>query len=163
MVDMELHEIQALLESAIVGRLGMIDTRGRPYTSPLRFVWTGQHLFVRLGHDGRKGEALEKCKYICFETDDCRNDFSHYASVVVEGTISDVTDEEEKRAGLVAFNAKYTRLCGLPNPGDHPVTNGVALRKILVERMTGRKREPDQVETTTRRRMTRGISPASTR
>jgi uncharacterized protein len=142
LIDMPPSEIQHLLENSRIGRLGMVDAGGRPYTIPLRFVWTAAALYVRLAHEGRKGDALDHDNRVCFETDTCAPDFSYYASVVLEGTLIDATDDDEKRAALVAYNDKYSRLCGLPNPGPNPTTKGVAIRKLLIESTTGRKNEP---------------------
>jgi nitroimidazol reductase NimA-like FMN-containing flavoprotein (pyridoxamine 5'-phosphate oxidase superfamily) len=142
MIDMTKAESLALLEVGRVGHLGMVGPDERPYTIPLRYVWHEGAVYVRLSYDGRKQDAISYLPKVCFEADEYRRDFSYYASVIVEGTIADVNDDEEKRNALVAFNDKYKRLSGLPSPGPHPVTHGVALRKIVVEQLAGRKSEP---------------------
>jgi nitroimidazol reductase NimA-like FMN-containing flavoprotein (pyridoxamine 5'-phosphate oxidase superfamily) len=143
MIDMPQVETLALLDAARVGRLAFVDADGRPYVIPLRYVWHKGALFVRIAYAGRKQEAIEHSRRVCFETDECRDDFSHYGSVVAEGTLIDVINDEEKRSALVAMNLKYERLAGLPHPGPNPVIEGVALRKIVVDKLSGRKREPD--------------------
>jgi len=143
MIDMLKSESEKLLHNARVGRLSMVDPDGRPYVIPLRFLWTDKTVYVRLAPCGRKQDAIERSNHVCFETDEVRPDFSEYASVVIEGRIEDVSDEEEKKRALVAMNDKYARLCQLPTPGPNPVTKGVAIRKIVIEKLSGRKREPD--------------------
>lgn len=143
MIDMPTSETFALLDASRVGRLAFVDAGGRPYAIPLRYVWHNGAIYVRLAFAGRKQEAIEQCRRVCFETDECADDFSHYASVLAEGTLVDVLNDEEKRGALVAMNLKYERLAGLPHPGPNPVIHGVALRKIVVDKVTGRKREPD--------------------
>jgi nitroimidazol reductase NimA-like FMN-containing flavoprotein (pyridoxamine 5'-phosphate oxidase superfamily) len=143
MIDMPHAETLALLDTGRVGRLAFVGPEGRPYTIPLRFVYFNKAIYVRLAYAGRKQEAIENTRRVCFETDECRDDFSHYASVIAEGTLIDVINDEEKRDALVAMNLKYERLAGLPHPGAHPVIHGVALRKVVVDSLTGRKREPD--------------------
>jgi nitroimidazol reductase NimA-like FMN-containing flavoprotein (pyridoxamine 5'-phosphate oxidase superfamily) len=145
MIDMTREEALALLENSRVGRLAMVGADGRPYAIPLRYVWHNGVIYVRLAFDGRKQDALEHARRVCFETDQCEADFSYYASVLAEGNLIDVIGEKEKREALVAMNAKYERLAGLPTPGPNPVVQGVAMRKIVVEKLSGRKREPDVV------------------
>lgn len=143
MLDMSRDECLSLLADARVGHIALVAPDGKPYAIPVRFVWHNQTVFLRLAYDGRKQDAIEHCRLACFETDVCRDDFSQYASVVIDGTLEDVTDESEKLEALVAFNDKYHRLAGLPTPGPNPVTKGVAIRKVIVNSLTGRKREPD--------------------
>jgi nitroimidazol reductase NimA-like FMN-containing flavoprotein (pyridoxamine 5'-phosphate oxidase superfamily) len=142
MIEMSQSEMLELLNCGLIGRLSMIDATGRPYLIPVRYVWHDGALFVRLAYDGRKQEALERDPHVCFETDVVRADFSAYQSVLVEGTIHDMPVESEKLAALVAYNDKYHRLSGLPTPGPNPVTRGVALRKIEVAAVSGRKNDP---------------------
>jgi uncharacterized protein len=148
MIEMPLRESVDLLETSLVGRLSMIGPDGRPYVIPLRFVWHEGAVYVRLAYAGRKQEAIECNRNVCFETDELRGDFSHYASVIIEGTVEDIENEMEKKAALVALNEKYARLCGVPSPGPDPVTQGVAMRKIAATSLTGRKREPDVIRQT---------------
>ena len=143
MIDMTAQEIALLLQNARVGRLGMAAPDGRPYTIPLRFVWLNGCLYVRLAHYGRKADILEANNRVCFESDAFTDDFSQYASVLAEGTVVDVTDPVEKEEALFRYHEKYSRLCGIGLP-PRPVTiSGVALRKLIVQSLTGRKREPD--------------------
>jgi nitroimidazol reductase NimA-like FMN-containing flavoprotein (pyridoxamine 5'-phosphate oxidase superfamily) len=151
MIDMPVAESHALLASRRVGRLAMVGSDGQPYAIPLRYVWHNGAVYVRLAFDGRKQDALEHNRRVCFETDECLDDFSHFASVLVEGTLADVTDDDEKRDALVALNSKYERLAGLPSPGPNPIVRGVAMRKIVVSRLSGRKREPERAPTPPRR------------
>jgi nitroimidazol reductase NimA-like FMN-containing flavoprotein (pyridoxamine 5'-phosphate oxidase superfamily) len=142
MIDMSNSETLTLLENGRVGRIALVGPGNRPYAIPLRYVWHNKAIYVRLAFAGRKQEAIEYTRRVCFETDECRDDFSHYASVLAEGTLIDVINDDEKRDALVAMNLKYERLAGLPHPGPDPVIHGVALRKIVVDRLTGRKIEP---------------------
>jgi len=142
MLDMPITECHELLGRALVGRLGLVSPNGRPYTIPLRYVWHDGAVYVRIAYDGRKQEAIEFGRRVCFETDEVEHDFSHYASVVIEGVLLDILEDAEKRVALVAMNDKYARLSGLPTPGPNPMTRGVAIRKINVETLTGRKSEP---------------------
>jgi len=143
MIDMSPCETLSLLHNSRVGRIAFVDASKRPYTIPLRFVYHNDTIYVRLAFDGRKQDALEHSRRVCFEADECSDDFSHYASIIAEGTLFDVSNDEEKRDALLAMNLKYERLANLPHPGPNPVIQGVALRKIVIEKISGRKREPD--------------------
>ncbi len=145
MLDMSRVECQELLDRSLVGRLGLVGRDGRPYTIPARYVWHEGAVYLRIAYDGRKQEAIEFARRVCFETDTVEQDFSHYASVLIEGTLLDIHDDVEKREALVAFNDKYSRLSGLPTPGPNPVVRGVAIRKIIVETLSGRKSEPEVI------------------
>ena len=145
MLDMTREESVALLTDARVGRLSMVGSDGRPYLIPVRFLWRDGTVYMRLAHYGRKAEALEKNPHVCFEADAYSQDFSDYASVLVEGAVVDVTDPAEKEEALFRFHEKYGRLCGTGVP-PRPVTiSGVALRKLVPVSLSGRKKEPDEV------------------
>src|SRR5262245_29036002 len=96
MVDMSIVEVDRLLTEALIGRLAMADRDGRPYVIPLPFCWYGGALYVRLARSGRKGAVLEQNDRVCFEVDRFDAQLSDYASVLVEGTLFDVTNREEK-------------------------------------------------------------------
>lgn len=141
MIDMSPAECHELLDHSLIGRLGLVGPDGRPYTIPVRYVWHQGAVYLRIAYDGRKQEAIEFGRHVCFETDALEKDFSHYASVVIEGLLVDIHEDAEKRAALVAMNDKYARLSGLPTPGPNPVIQGVAIRKISVEKLSGRKHD----------------------
>jgi nitroimidazol reductase NimA-like FMN-containing flavoprotein (pyridoxamine 5'-phosphate oxidase superfamily) len=143
MIDMPRKECLDLFKQCLIGRLSMIAPEGRPYTIPLRFVWHRDALFVRMSYDGRKQDSLSFTRRVCFEVDQVADDFSYYASALAEGVLLDLQEEGEIRAGLVAMNEKYRQLAGIPTPGPAPVVKGVALRKIVVESVSGRKHGPD--------------------
>jgi uncharacterized protein len=144
MIDMTRQESVALLTEARVGRLSMVGADGQPYVIPLRFLWLGETVYMRLAHYGRKAEALERNASVCFETDEIAPDFSRYASVLIEGKVVDVTDLTEKEEALFRFHEKYARLCGTGVPPRPVTTTGVALRKLVMTSISGRRKEPDE-------------------
>jgi nitroimidazol reductase NimA-like FMN-containing flavoprotein (pyridoxamine 5'-phosphate oxidase superfamily) len=144
MIDMTRQESEAVLTEARVGRLSMVGSDGQPYVIPLRFLWLGDTVYMRLAHYGRKAEALERNANVCFETDVFTPDFSEYASVLIEGKVVDVTDLTEKEEALFRFHEKYARLCGTGVPPRPVTTTGVALRKLVMTTISGRRKEPDE-------------------
>jgi nitroimidazol reductase NimA-like FMN-containing flavoprotein (pyridoxamine 5'-phosphate oxidase superfamily) len=143
MINMSLPECHIMLANSVVGRLGLVGPDGRPYTIPLRYVWHEGAVYLRISHDGRKEDAIAFGRRVCFETDIVRSDFSHYASVILEGVIEDIEEDAEKRSALVALNGKYARIAGLPTTDCNPATRGVAIRRIRPEKLTGRKCDQD--------------------
>lgn len=144
MVDMTPNQIDELLNDARIGRLCMAHPDGQPYAIPLPFCWLEGALYVRLPLTGRKGEVLVANNRVCFETDACSDTLDDYASVLIEGRLDPVTDADERLRVKAANDTKYDRLRGGHRPGHgrfRPVSE-LPLRKILVERLSGKMKEP---------------------
>ncbi|HJX61710.1 MAG TPA: pyridoxamine 5'-phosphate oxidase family protein [Dehalococcoidia bacterium] len=110
----------ALLERALVGRIGTVDADGTPYVVPLNFVCEGQGRRIHL-HRGRQpghlASNLEFSSKVCFEVDEpgplfatgeagCDTDQA-YESVVCFGRAAAVADEREKERIARLFIRKY--------------------------------------------------------
>jgi nitroimidazol reductase NimA-like FMN-containing flavoprotein (pyridoxamine 5'-phosphate oxidase superfamily) len=144
-IEMTTDEIDALLADARIGRLCMADpTDGRPYAVPLPFCWADGALYLRLPLTGRKGEVLARNPLVCFEVDACTDALDEYASVLIEGRLVPVTDLAEKARVKRLNDAKYERLRGGHRPGHGRTTalEALPMRKVVVERLAGRRREP---------------------
>ncbi len=148
MLEMTSTEIEKLLQSTLIGRLCMADVRGRPYTIPLPFCWSKSSIYLRLPLKGRKGEVLTQNDLVCFEADVFTDSLDDYASVLVEGRLVEVTDLREKAEAKRANDAKYDRLRGGHRPGHGRITplEDLPMRKIAVERISGRRRSPMMTE-----------------
>jgi nitroimidazol reductase NimA-like FMN-containing flavoprotein (pyridoxamine 5'-phosphate oxidase superfamily) len=144
MVELSAEQIEALLSGERIGRLSMAGADGRPYTIPLPFCWHAGTVYLRLPLTGRKGEILRQNGHVCFEADTCTPTLDQYASVLVEGELVPVTDPAEKAAVKRANDAKYDRLRHGHRPGHGRATPlaELPLRKINVERVTGRGKTP---------------------
>ena len=144
MLEMTRREIDQLLAQARIGRLCMATPDGRPYSLPFPFCWINGSLYLRVALTGRKGDLLRLNDQVCFEVDTFTDNLDDYASVLVEGRLVPVEDVTEKAAAKQLNDAKYDRLRNGYRPGhgrSTPLEN-LPLRKIVVERLTGRKREP---------------------
>lgn len=144
MIPMSRQEVEALLSNARIGRLSMADNDGQPYTIPLPFCWTAGALYLRLPLIGRKGEVLRQNDRVCFEADTFTESLDEYASVLIEGRLVAVDDLAEKASAKGANDQKYQRLRGGYRPGHGRSTplGELPTRKIVVERLSGRKKEP---------------------
>jgi nitroimidazol reductase NimA-like FMN-containing flavoprotein (pyridoxamine 5'-phosphate oxidase superfamily) len=142
MQDMTVHEIEQLLSESRIGRLSMADRAGRPYTIPLPFCWTDGTVYLRLPLAGRKGSVLAENDQVCFEVDEFTDALDDYASVLVEGRLVPVTSSDEKLQVKRRNDEKYNRLRRGYRPGHGRSTpiEELPLRKIVVERISGRKK-----------------------
>jgi nitroimidazol reductase NimA-like FMN-containing flavoprotein (pyridoxamine 5'-phosphate oxidase superfamily) len=144
MIEMTAVEIDGFLGEQRIGRLCMAGQDGRPYSLPFPFCWMGGCLYLRVGTSGRKGEILRENDRVCFEVDHITDTLSEYASVLIEGRLVVVEDLAEKARVKRRNDEKYNRLRGGYRPGHGRSTplDQLPLKKIVVERVTGRKKEP---------------------
>ncbi len=144
MIEMNQTEIDRLLNDSSIGRLSMADALGQPYTIPLPFCWLDGAIYLRLALTGRKGQVLSANDRVCFEVDTFSETLDEYASVLVEGRLMEVRELAEIARVKAINDEKYQRLRGGYRPGHGRSTPLVDLpmRKLEVERLSGRKREP---------------------
>ncbi len=144
MLEMTRDEIDELLGEQRIGRLCMAGRDGRPYSLPFPFCWHAGALYLRVALTGRKGEVLSENDMVCFEVDTFTDALDDYASVLIEGHLVAVDDLAEKASAKRANDAKYDRLRRGYRPGHGRSTplEQLPLRKIMVERLSGRRREP---------------------
>jgi nitroimidazol reductase NimA-like FMN-containing flavoprotein (pyridoxamine 5'-phosphate oxidase superfamily) len=145
-LDMPLAEIEQMLRDARIGRLAMAAGDGRPYVIPLPFCWLDDALYLRLPLTGRKGAILTSNSHVCFEIDEFTDDLQEYASVLVEGRLVPVADQQEKVRVKRINDEKYRRLRGGYRPGHGRTTpiETLPLQKILVACISGRRKDPSQ-------------------
>lgn len=126
-------EIEAVLESALICRLGMI-AGGEPYVVPMNFAYAGGRLYFHSAAAGRKIEALRTSPRVCFEAEagvevyrgqegqsSCSWSMSYY-SVIGYGSVRFIDDPEEKRNVL---DRLATRL-GAPDSRSVPFVESEA-------------------------------------
>ncbi|MGA2501174.1 MAG: pyridoxamine 5'-phosphate oxidase family protein [Tepidisphaeraceae bacterium] len=111
---------------------------------PLPFCWLDGALYLRLPLTGRKGQILSQNDRVCFEVDRFSDTLDDYASVLIEGRLGSVADLAEKARVKLTNDAKYDRLRHGYRPGHGRRTelSELPLRKIAVERLSGRAKEP---------------------
>jgi nitroimidazol reductase NimA-like FMN-containing flavoprotein (pyridoxamine 5'-phosphate oxidase superfamily) len=141
MIEMTLQQIVELLNESAIGRLAMAGNDRRPYVIPLPFCWLEGGVYLRLPISGRKGAVLTENDAVCFEVDCFEADLSTYASVLIEGRLVEVQDLDEKCRVRAASDEKYNRLRNGNRPGHGRATplKNLPLRKIQIERLSGRK------------------------
>ena len=76
--------------------------------------------------------------------DEFTDSLDHYASVLIEGRLVEVSSLEEKARVKALNDEKYDRLRGGYRPGHGRRTpiDALPMRKIIVEHVSGRSKEP---------------------
>lgn len=143
MLEMTRDEIHRMLNEVPIGRLCMADLDGRPYTLPFPFCFANNALYLRVALTGRKGDILRANNRVCFEVDTFTPTLDDYASVLIEGTLVAVDDPDEKAEIRRINTDRYQRLRSGKRPGHGRQTplDRLPLRKIVIDRITGRKRD----------------------
>ena len=110
----------ALLQRALVGRIGTVDADGTPYVVPLNFVYENEGRRIHLHRARQPGHLASNLGFsskVCFEVDEpgplvatgdagCNTDQA-YESVVCFGRAAVVSDEREKERIARLFLRKY--------------------------------------------------------
>ena len=145
------EKINAVLQSARVGRLGVITKEMKPYIVPVNFALDANTIYIHGAAGGLKMESMQINKNVCFEVDEeyglrmedpqtqC-NVGEKYESVIAFGTATEITDDEKKAAVLRLFIDKYApELKNLPMPA--PAIKGTAVVGIDIDSITGKERK----------------------
>jgi nitroimidazol reductase NimA-like FMN-containing flavoprotein (pyridoxamine 5'-phosphate oxidase superfamily) len=139
-------EIEAILREAQVCRIALVDNEG-PYIVPMSFGYEDEAIYLHSAHEGRKIAMIRASPRCCFEVDQCdgivkgKNACSwgmRYKSVIGFGRATILADPEEKKHGLNCIMRQY-------QGGTHAFSdkdlNSVAVIRIAIESMTGKKKE----------------------
>ena len=94
--------------------LSLIDTDSTPYGVPISYVWDGADtIYMHSAVSGRKIDCIRHCgkASLCIVAQDCvvPEEFTTYfKSVIADGDIGIVVDEEEAVMGLRMLADKYS-------------------------------------------------------
>jgi nitroimidazol reductase NimA-like FMN-containing flavoprotein (pyridoxamine 5'-phosphate oxidase superfamily) len=137
-------EIERIIQKALVCRVALSDG-GSPYVVPVCFGFKDGVIYFHSAQEGKKIEILRKNNKVCFEMDidikliegekGCAWGIQ-YSSVIGYGTASFIEENEEKKKALHILLGHYSdKTYEFPEPS----LNEVAVIKIRVESMTGKK------------------------
>jgi len=144
-------ETRALLGRGAVGRLAIADAAGRPYVTPLLYVWNGREVWLHNAIvPGHLRANIEANPRVCFEVDEPGPVFLYgrfecdtsiaYESAIVFGRIRVIDDREAKEGFCRALMAKYGPADGAARPqGFFPRLGQIAVYAIAADRITGKR------------------------
>jgi nitroimidazol reductase NimA-like FMN-containing flavoprotein (pyridoxamine 5'-phosphate oxidase superfamily) len=130
-------EIEALLHSAIVGRIACCDHGangdGRPYLVPLAYGYDGEAVYAHSG-PGRKLNLMRAEPRVTFEVDEATAP-DRWRSVIAEGHFEEIADQAERDRALRII---YPAPAPIPKLGDQTV-----VYRIRLTTRSGRYETPD--------------------
>jgi nitroimidazol reductase NimA-like FMN-containing flavoprotein (pyridoxamine 5'-phosphate oxidase superfamily) len=139
------EEIDAIVRSAQVCRIAFADGNV-PYIVPVSFGYDGHALYLHTAKTGRKLEFIAANSRVCFEleanvsiqpheSDPCEWTFA-FESVIGYGTISELTENVDKAAGLNHIMRHYS---GREWEIDEQAVATTRVWRIAIESLTGKR------------------------
>lgn len=137
--ELEESEIDHLLQSEVVGRIGC-HAEGATYVVPVTFVYAGGAIYGHT-HDGMKVRLMRANPEVCFEVDRMDN-MAHWQSVICWGVYEELHGADAatglelllKRLLPLVISETSAPSHGLARPGGRPVD--MAARQPIVYRIT---------------------------
>ena len=140
--------INEIISNADVCRIALADGN-IPYIVTLNFGFTGNpagKLYFHCSNEGRKLDMIKKNSYVCFQMDTDHQLYKgekgcdwgmKYSSVVGYGSISIITEHEEKKAGLNYIMAHYGG--EKEYSYDDDILGRTTILSLDIKEMTGKK------------------------
>jgi hypothetical protein len=125
----------ALLQRALVGRIGTVDAEGTPYVVPLNFVYEeeGRRVHFHLARGpGHLSSNLSFSPKACFEVDE-------FGAFVATGDAGCDTDQQFE--SVVCFG----RAAVVPDEAESERIARLFFRKYVDQNMSGRSYDPELV------------------
>ena len=102
----------AILEAGTSGVLALSGADGQPYAVPLSYVYRGGKVYFHCAKAGYKLDLLAqnpKASFCVIGQDQVVPEkyTTHFRSVIVFGTVRELTDPAEKRAAIEALARRY--------------------------------------------------------
>ena len=110
--QLPMEECAAILQKAYRGFLSINGDDGYPYTIPMNFLYTDNHIYFHSAIRGHKIDAINRSPKACFTVIDEpvkeENDWwYHVQSVICFGQIHIIDNEDERIQRLRQFGKKY--------------------------------------------------------
>jgi nitroimidazol reductase NimA-like FMN-containing flavoprotein (pyridoxamine 5'-phosphate oxidase superfamily) len=133
--NLDSEQIQHLLQSARVGRLGCIAD-GEPYVVPINYEYRDGAIY---GHSlpGLKISALRENRRACVQVDQIETDL-RWRSALAFGNFEELTDDSERHEALTRLMEKYPIMTPVEWSVVHDADNqDIIVFRINIDRMTG--------------------------
>jgi hypothetical protein len=141
------QEIDGIIQSCRTCFLGLSDNNNKPYVIPMNFGYDGQFIYLHSGQDGRKWDIMKKNNKACITF--CLGDELAWQNeevacsyrvksktVIAEGTIEFIDDDEEKIKAIDVLMAQYSKSTF---KYSKPAIKNVGVYKLKIEQMEARK------------------------
>lgn len=148
---LEAAEINELLDRCKEGVLCTIGQDGYPYGTPVNYIRVGDEILFHGRKAGEKVDNIRACNKVCLTVmvtdgfERCgpqgNNTTTNYESVIVRGTVSEITDEAAKVDMLKAVIAKLVPE-RIPDGMNEKAAAAAAVYSIKVESATGKYHRP---------------------
>lgn len=125
--DMDKSQIEALLESELIGRIGCFDG-DKVYVVPVTYGYNDGYIY---GHtkDGLKIRLMRKNPNVCFEID-WMKDMSNWKSVIVYGTFQELKGSEADNGLDVLMKSIMHKLNGKALPTEESYSNSQSIENF---------------------------------
>ena len=136
--------LEKIIQKSLVCRLALVDG-DRPYIVPLNFGYHAGALYFHSAPEGRKITIMKMNPNVCFEFETDTEiikgekacDWSmRYQSIIGDGKVSLIEDDQEKRAALNIIMQHYSK-------GDFSfpdeIVRKTAVIKVEIEHMRGKQ------------------------
>lgn len=130
-------EALELLDASLVAHIGVISG-GSPYVTPMSYVRDGDRLLFRT-EAGKKLDALRANPAVCIEVSNFDDQTGDWASVIVTGVASEVTDEHSKQVAVDGLFQRYARVLGDPlrSGGLQPLPGFPHIIEVSIDDISG--------------------------
>jgi len=133
--NLDPEEIQQLLMSAGVGRLGCV-ANGDPYVVPINYEFRDGAIYCH-SLPGLKISALRENPRACVQVDQIESDL-RWRSALAFGNYEELTDETQRREALTRLMGKYPMMTPVEWSVVHDAdTQDLIVFRINIDRMTG--------------------------
>ncbi|MBN1926151.1 MAG: pyridoxamine 5'-phosphate oxidase family protein [Prolixibacteraceae bacterium] len=141
------EEIGEIIRSCRTCYLGLCDLSNQPYVIPMNFGYDGKALYLHSGQSGRKWDIMKSnpkaCITFCLgeelawqnETVACSYRIKS-KTVIAEGTIEFIDNDEEKIIALDIITAQYSKL---KFKYSAPAIKNVGVYKLNIEKIEARE------------------------
>lgn len=125
--DMEKSQIESLLESEFIGRIGCFDG-DNVYVVPVTYAYDNGYIY---GHtkDGLKIRIMRKNPKVCFEID-WMKDMSNWKSVIVYGTFEELEGSDANNGLEILKKSIMSKLDRKTPPTEEPGQSNLGIENF---------------------------------
>ncbi|MBN1699920.1 MAG: pyridoxamine 5'-phosphate oxidase family protein [Spirochaetales bacterium] len=136
--------LEDILKKNSICRIAFVDGE-RPYIIPMNYGYEGNEIFVHSALEGKKIDLLHVNNNVCVEITDsidvvtsekACDSGTKFRSVICQGTIHNVIENEKKIEGLKIIMRQITENTNWDIP--EAAVEKVAVLKVKIETMTGK-------------------------